>query len=292
MTGSAIVVQPTRTGPQEAPRIHDVAQAGRGVTVPLGLQAGATLLGGGASLLPTGLPMALGMEHQPDFVRAVAAACRDQALSGRDWYAHGAMALVGSKNSGRGHAARCLAAAAGLPLFIADASTPSGRALLTGDAAPGAEALPPFAVTAIAASRCANPIILVEGLRGNEDLAALLGPFIDPDRACRYEADRLGCRFDLGEVNWLLQLDSAAAADRIPPGWASMVPFRQDVGDAALVELSLIRAVARELDAAGLMRREWFERTVREVIRRRGHSEPIGQAVDRLVMELSSEDVW
>jgi len=51
----------------------------------LGLDREVPLLGGGALLDPIGIPLALGMEHQPDLLRAVAHACRAQVLA-RFWW--------------------------------------------------------------------------------------------------------------------------------------------------------------------------------------------------------------
>lgn len=254
----------------------------------LGLERGAALLPGGDALLPSGLPMTIGMEHQPDFVRAVAHACREQVLRGRDWYSHGVMALMGSKNAGRGHAARRLAAATGLPLLVVDASTPAGRAQLKGTAAPGCTALPPFPVLAVAASRCANPIILIEGVRQGTDLVDLIGPFIDPDRAPRYESAHLGCALDVGEINWIIQVDGDDGVSKLPAGWASVVRFRPPA-DHRLALLSLIGAVSDELDSAGALERQTLVTVVEAALAGRGGGAPICELVDRLGLTLGAK---
>lgn len=254
----------------------------------LGLDSGAALLAGGDALLPSGLPMTIGMDHQPDFVRAVAHACREQVLRGRDWYSHGVMALVGSKNAGRGHAARRLAAATGLPLFVVDASTPAGRAQLTGAAGPGCTALPPFPVLAVAASRCGNPIILIEGVRQGTDLVDLIGSFIDPDRAPRYESAHLGCVLDLGEINWIIQVDGDDGVSRLPSGWASVVRFRPPA-DRRLELMSLIGAMSDELEAADALQRQTLVAVVEAALAGRGGGASISELVDQFGLTLCTK---
>jgi hypothetical protein len=226
-----------------------------GLTVPMRLR------GGGGLLAPEGLPLALGMDHQPELIRAVADACRRQAEGGRDWYSHGAMALVGPPGVGRGHAARRLAAATGLPLMVVDASTLAGRRLLAGDAENGTIAAPPAAVTAIAATRCANPLILVEGLGHASPVGRLLAPFLDPARAPRFVSDRLGAIFDLSQVNWLLQVDDEGVLEALPAGCSAVVPFLRSAEplQARMQHLSVIaalhdeaRGLGREVDMAEL----------------------------------------
>lgn len=254
----------------------------------LGLDRDVPLLGGGALLDPTGIPLALGMEHQPDFLRAVAHACRAQVLTGRDWYSHGAIALIGPKGSGRGHAARRLAAATGLPLFVVDASTRNGRQLVSGRTAPGTSAIPPFAIAAVAASGCANPIILVEGLPAGQELAPVLAPFVDPDAGCRFGSDMLRTTFDLSQINWLLQIESVAVARRLPEGWASEVRFRDCCDDdRRLLRLSLVSAIVEEFGGIGFVHRDAIESAVHDVLHGRLQDVPIGEILDRLAMVLS-----
>lgn len=203
-----------------------VGRAFRGNAIMLGLDRPLRLGGGGGLLHPEGLPMSLQMEHQPDFVRAVAHACRDQALAGRDWYSHGAMILVAADAAGRGHAARRLARAAELPLFVVDASASRGFEL-SPDADPAqASAAIPAAIMAMALSGCANPVVAVEGLDEISEAADLLAPFLDPSASAHFTSERLGAVFDLSHVNWVLQDSSDIVAKRLPAGWASVVPFR------------------------------------------------------------------
>lgn len=224
-----------------------VATAYTASSAVAGLDRPVALRGGGAALLPSGAAMAVGMAHRPDFVRAVAHSCRAQAEAGRDWYAHGCIAMIGPEGSGRGHAARRLAAATGLPLLVADASTAFGRSLLRGDAPLGLHGFLPAAAAAVAATGCGNPLILVEGLREDEDAEALLGPFVDPDRSPRFRSSALGATLDLSQVNWLVQM-GAADVHRLPDGWASVVRFDSPVGDdRRLLELSIVETVRDEL---------------------------------------------
>ena len=254
----------------------------------LGLDRDVPLLGGGALLDPVGIPLALGMEHQPDLLRAVAHACRTQVLAGRNWYSHGAVALIGQKGSGRGHAARRLAAATGLPLFVVDASTRNGRQLVSGRSAPGTSAIPPFAVAAVAASGCANPIILVEGLPAGPELAPLLAPFVDPDAGCRFGSDVLRATFDISQINWLLQIESDAVARRLPEGWASEVRFLDCCGDdRRLLRLSLISAIVEELGGLGVVRHDALDGAIHDVLHGHLRDLPIGEILARFTTLLS-----
>ncbi len=274
-----------------APPLMRVATARAASTPVLGLDRELPLLGGGRKLLPTGLPLALGMEHQPDFLRAVAHACRAQSLAGRDWYSHGAITMIGPKGSGRGHAARRLAAATGLPLFVVDASSAGGRRLLAGDAPTGCAAMPPAAVTAVAASGCANPIILVEGVPSSPEMVPLLAPFLDPDRGCRFVSEPLRARFDLGQVNWLIQVDSEAAARRLPEDWSSIVRFQQCLDqDRRLLRLSLIAAVAEEQVAAGGVAADALHQAIETALHGRRDINSIAEIIDDLIMALPVGD--
>lgn len=279
-------IAPSGTGSTPTMRVakpHDRSAA------TLGLDRDLPLLGGGAPLDPAGLPLTLGMEHQPDLIRAVAHACRAQVAACRDWYSHGAVALIGAKGSGRGHAARRLAAATGLPLFVVDASSRNGRLLISGQAASGLAAIPPFAVATVAASGCANPIVLVEGLSAGQELVPLLAPFIDPDAGCRFGSRALRATFDLGQVNWLIQLETEAAARRLPEGWISEVRFRDCRGDdRRLLNLSLIDGVLEELGGIGAVGPDAVEGAVHDVLHGRIDDLSIGDTVDRLLAVLSA----
>lgn len=289
MTGLVMPIRSAVSDPRRTSPSRGFARPLRRDAVTLGLDRATALLGGGDALLPCGLPMTLGMRHQPDFVRAVAYACREQVLAGRDWYSHGAIALVGPRNAGRGHAARRLAAATGLPLLVVDVSTPAGRDLLAGSAPHGCTALPPVAMSAMAAGRCGNPIILVEGFRAGTDVADLLGPFLDPDRSPDVVLPTLGCSFDLGEVNWLIQIDGDQAADRLPPGWVSVVRFRRDADRRAEL-LSLIGGLADELSAAGALGRRALVDVVETAMTGQGTSRPLAEMADEWGVALSTPD--
>lgn len=175
----------------------------------LGLDEPLPLLGGGARLLPGGLASLTGADHLPGFRSIVASACRDQAERGRNWYRHPPTALLAPVGTGRGLAAHWLARVSGLPLF----SMPADRLVRSTDLhgrTPGSR-LPPPPVLAIAAARCANPIILVE-VPAEEDLepaaAACLASIVDPARNARWLDPEFEAVFDLSHVNWIIQADT------------------------------------------------------------------------------------
>lgn len=127
--------------------------------VPLGLDRPLSLLGGGRRLASSEMPSALGIDHVSGLRRFVAEACRRRAVSGLDGYHQPPLALLGENGIGKGFVAHWIARNAGLPLYRIRVgpdfgTSPAGRGVEHG--------IPLLPVVAIAAGRCANPVIVLE----------------------------------------------------------------------------------------------------------------------------------
>lgn len=93
--------------------------------------------------------------------------------------------------------ARWIARHAGLPLF----RMPVDGTRHEADA--GVRAIPPLPVVAMAASRCANPVIVVEMSMGNPPSLAVeaeLAEMIDPRRNGRWIHDAMDVILDLSQI--------------------------------------------------------------------------------------------
>lgn len=228
---------------------------------PLGLDRPVALLGGSHRLMPGGMPSDLGIDHVAGLRSFVASACRWQATSGRDWYRHPPLALLGVRGVGKGSIAHWIAHHAGLPLF---------RVAVNGLVAPDVgrsdwthRPFPSFPVLAMAASCCANPVIVlefdVEAPPTPEVEAAIVG-MIDPRRNARWIDEDLKTIFDLSQISWIVEVqapapnrnrnrnfDLALAPPTLPPTLASLI---EAVGTAIEIDASNEGEDLRRLDLA------------------------------------------
>lgn len=212
-----------------------VAHCAPGGRAPLGLGRALPLLGGGARLAPCGLPSDCGMDHLPHFRSIVADACRLQWLRSANWFWQKPTALVGPDGTGRGLAARWLAFATGLPLFRFDPRSLAGSH--RHDVWPSELLVPPLPAIAIAASACANPIILLEiDEEPIEAVDELLAKMVDRQLTARWLDETTGAVLDMSHVTWIVQ------AERLPPALGSAI---DDVG--AVLEVGRPSGVAASL---------------------------------------------
>lgn len=174
---------------------------------PLGLDAPLALLGGGDRLMPGGMASALGIDHVRGLRTFMAEACRSQVLAGRDWYQQPPLALLGQHGVGKGFAARWIARHAGLPLFRMPVTYDFAANQPDSD---GVEMrLPAVPLIAMAASRCANPIVVVElDVDHPPEGVALeeLVRMLDPRRNERWLDKAQDAIFDLGHISWIVQV--------------------------------------------------------------------------------------
>jgi hypothetical protein len=225
----------------------------------LGLDRPVALLGGGHRIAPDGMPCDLGMDHVAGLRSFVASACRRQASSDRDWYQHPPLALLGMRGVGKGMVAHWIARHAGLPLFriavnglvVAEESAPDRTQ----------RPFPSIPVLAMAASCCANPVIVLEfdvKAPPTPEVEATIVRMIDPRRNARWIDDDLKTIFDLSRISWIIAVhapaprrshrgyyDPALPPPRLPPALASLV---EAVGAVIEVEAPCEREDLRRLD--------------------------------------------
>lgn len=162
-----------------------------------------TRLLGAAALPPDALPSATGLDHVPGLRSLLADACRTQALAGHNWFGHAPIVLVGDAGFGRGAVARRIAAVAGVPLVEADGADVDGTAERTGISTRDV----PVPVLAMALTRCANPIILLDlaDFSLTPFVSRCLAEMLDPTRTGRWLHEGLRTVFDLSHVSWIIQ---------------------------------------------------------------------------------------
>ncbi|USR00339.1 hypothetical protein [Sphingomonas aerolata] len=162
-----------------------------------------TRLSGGAALTPDALSSATGLDHVLGLRSFLAEACRSQAAAGRSWFRHPPLVLVGAAGFGRGHVARRIAHLTGVPLVEACGSELNDAGEREGRSTRGI----PIPVLAMALTRCANPIVLLDlGEKPLDPLASRrLVEMLDPVRTGRWLDEGLGCVFDLSNVSWIVQ---------------------------------------------------------------------------------------
>ena len=189
---------------------------------PLGLGEPFALRGGD-QLGPGGITFELGHDWQVDLCDTVAGACEGLLAAERPWFRLPPTALVG-KGTGRTHAGRSLARAVGVPHIILNLSDPVIAMNVAGSGEINEALWVSPIVTAMAATRCANPVVSVVGAEHNADAAMALVTMIDPalGRACvrgPYRYDGRSRRGELADPG-LRHRSAACAARRAPAGGA------------------------------------------------------------------------
>ena len=181
---------------------------------PLGLSE-PFALNGGDRLGPDGIAFELLHEHQPAFLRWVTTSCRALIAAERPWFRGAPVLVTGPEGAGRTHAARRLARVAGVPHVILNLTDPVIAANIA-SSGQVSEALWASPVTvAMAAKRCANPIVTVIGIdKVGDDIASGLVSMIDPTTGRSWSEDQLQTEVDFGEVTWIVQCDDLT---RVPP---------------------------------------------------------------------------
>ncbi|CAM3248965.1 hypothetical protein SPAN111604_13055 [Sphingomonas antarctica] len=219
-------------------------------TPPLGLGEPFALMGGDR-LGPGGIAFDLGHGWQRDFVDAVADACDDLLAAERPWFKMPATALVGRAGCGRTHAARMLASAAAVTHVILNLSDPVIAMNVSASGGINEALWVSPVVTAMAATRCANPVVTVAGAEHNADAAMALVAMVDPMLGRAWREDRIATSVDLGEVSWFIQCSDPSnlplpLADRL-----RVVPMRQkNVVPDTTIALSLLIEVLADLGLA------------------------------------------
>lgn len=202
-----------------------VGHALDGSTPPLGLGEPFALLGGDR-LAPDDIPFKVMHDHQPQFIHWVSRSCETAIAADRFWFCARPAIFVGWKGAGRTHAARWLARCAGLPHVILNVSDPiiASAVASSGGVSEALVALP--ITVAMAANRCANPIVDVIGIdQASDDVKAGLAAMMDTDAGVYWSEDQLATCVDFSEVTWVIQTESAAALPSIIRNATTTVAF-------------------------------------------------------------------
>jgi hypothetical protein len=181
---------------------------------PLGLSEPFALRGGDR-LGRDGIAFELMHEHQPAFHRWVTTSCQALIAAERPWFRGPPILATGPEGAGRTHAARRLARVAGVPHVILNPTDPVIAANIA-SSGQVSEALWATPITvAMAATRCANPVVSVIGIdKIGDDIASGLVSMIDPATGRSWSEDKLQVEMDFSEVTWIVQCDDVR---RVPP---------------------------------------------------------------------------
>lgn len=165
-------------------------------------------LRGGDRVGRDGLAATLPLDWLPEFMDLVGDECFERDMLGTGWFGLPPVALVGPEGSGRTHVARQLARHAGLPLVVLDVAGDEGVRRLLPAALPPEVGMASDLVVAMAASCCANPVVLVTGC-GEADAEALaaLECMVDRHAGCRWLEEGIEAAVDLSCVTWLVAVD-------------------------------------------------------------------------------------
>ncbi|RUN78428.1 ATP-binding protein [Sphingomonas sp. TF3] len=191
-----------------------VGRAFDGGPAPLGLSE-PFALNGGNRLGPDGIALELMHHHQPAFVRWVTSSCQALIAAERPWFRGVPILVTGPRGAGRTHAARRLAHVVGVPHVFLNLTDPviAANIASSGQVSEALWTLP--TTVAMAAKRCANPIVSVIGIdKVGDDVAAGLIAMIDPATGRAWSEDRLQTHMDFGEVTWIIQCDGLTG---VPP---------------------------------------------------------------------------
>lgn len=184
-----------------------VGRAFDGGPAPLALSEPFALHGGNR-LGPDGIAFDLMHEHQPAFERWVTSSCQALIAAERPWFRARPLLVTGAQGGGRTHAGWRLAKAVGVPSVVLNLTDPLIAASVASSGRVNATLWASPITIAMAAKRCANPVVSVIGIDVVAgDVAAGLMAMIDPATGRAWSEDRLQAYMDFGEVQWIVQCD-------------------------------------------------------------------------------------
>ena len=250
-----------------------VARSFGGGAVPLGLDRPLELRGGDR-ISPCGVPSALPLDWHPELLGIVASACRERVLMEEPWFTLPPLALDGEHGVGRTHVARQIARHAGLPFLSVDVSGSWGEEHSGSGRQHSDVCLPPPVIVAMAATGCANPVVLLEGADyASEACSVLLASMIDPRSSTRWVDEGMRAVIDLSHVNWLVSTDDA---DSLHPSLRSAletVELRTVAGgDTERFDLLAVSLLSEVMHDLGVVREDliYSGENLIEILRARG----------------------
>jgi len=166
-------------------------------------------LRGGDRLGPDGVTAKMVIDWAPDLQVAVSQACRRQIELGRPWFAMPPTALISPPGTGSVHLARQISRHAGLPLYLLDLGIAADPLQLRSIHSHWRVQTPAPPILAMAASGCANPIVLVTNIvDACQDTLDALIEMVADHSAPRWVDTTLSATIDLSHINWLVQVTS------------------------------------------------------------------------------------
>lgn len=267
------------------PRAEDAERAGSGAPtvviatgwtrgiLPMGLDRPLSL-GGGDRLGADGLGATLPLDHLPELMALVGEECAAREAGGTRWFGLPPLALVGSRGSGRTHAARQLARHAGLPFLRLDLAGEEGLRRLRRSVAPSEVEVPSEVVLAMLASGRANPVVLVTGLdEADGETLATLASMVDRRAGRRWTEEGVSATVDLTHVTWLIAVEDVsglpqalrAALRPIDVALPARASGEGVTTEQELMTLGLLDELLADLGRPGLVRPDAY-RTVLGVV--------------------------
>jgi len=164
-------------------------------------------LRGGDRLGPDGAVADMVIDWAPDLQAAVWQACRRQMAIEQPWFAMPPTALISPPGTGSVHLARQISRHAGLPLYLLDLGIAADPLQLRSTHSHWRVQTPAPPILAMAASGCANPIVLVTNIvDATEDTLDALVEMVTEHSAPRWVDTTLSATVDLSHINWLVQV--------------------------------------------------------------------------------------
>ncbi len=187
---------------------------GAAMTVAHGFSARQPSLGFGSALALRGgsgpdvhrMVLEMDFSWQPALSAVFADALDRSRSSTSPWITTAPVLLLGEKGVGRTHVARRFAHLAGVPHITFDLEDVEVVERLQGVSRGPDVLIPTAPVLAMAASRCANPVVTVVGADTvTEEVQMNLARMIDPSTSDRWADRSVGATVDLRQVSWFVQ---------------------------------------------------------------------------------------
>jgi len=219
---------------------------GLGLRDPLDLR-------GGDRLGPDGAVANMVIDWAPGLQAAVWQACRRQIELERPWFAMPPTALIALPGIGSVHLARQISRHAGLPLYLLDLGIAADTLQLQPTHPQWRVQTPAPPILAMAASGCANPIVLVTNIAdATEDTLDALIEMIADHSAPRWVDTMLSATIDLSHINWLVQVTGwfpPVLSNVLRPVEIDRFECSRDVAD--LVAIGVIEEAMTDLNLDG-----------------------------------------
>jgi hypothetical protein len=246
---------PEVDGPGESAQVVAlVAQSYTGSPIGFGLDRELELRGGDR-LGPNGVASTMVADWAPGFQASVAAACEERRDGGERWFHMRPTALVGRAGTGRMHLARQLARHGDLPVGVISLAGRAGSQPMRRPRPDWCIQVPAAPVQAMAASGCANPVLLVTSVEeASQEAMDVFASMLATHSAGHWIEQGLGATIDLSHVNWIVQVERPETLSTTLERTLHLVDVdriknARDVDD--LVAIGVLDEVLADLDLNG-----------------------------------------